>query len=85
MLDNEACEAHIEGITYKDNYEGNALAAMVSPGKLDIRYHKAFSDSRVRAIVNDLLDRPELCFFLPCRILYQWRDLGSVPQPEDSV
>ncbi len=30
------------GISYEDGYQGNALAAMLAPGKIEIRGHRIF-------------------------------------------
>ena len=43
------------GISYEDNYRGNAVAVMLSPGKIEIRYHAAFTDERVLKLVVHLL------------------------------
>lgn len=44
------------GISYEDNYKGNALAAMLGPGTIEIRYHEGFTDRRVARIVRSLLE-----------------------------
>jgi hypothetical protein len=67
--------AKSDGISYKDNYEGNALAAMLSPGKLDIRYHADFTDSRVREIIGKLVSDPDLSFMGSWAVFYQGRQL----------
>mgnify|MGYP001555754177 CR=1 FL=1 len=41
------------GICYKDDSLGNALAATIKPGRIDIRFHRAFPDQRVRCLVPD--------------------------------
>jgi len=63
------------GISYEDNYEGNALAAMLSPGKIEIRFHKGFSDERVTNMVRDLLGSPELALMSDWTVTYQGRAL----------
>ncbi len=40
------------GISYEDNYKGNALAALLSKGMIEIRYHREFPDGRVSAILD---------------------------------
>lgn len=65
-----------DGICYKDNYEGNALAAMLSPGKVDIRFHADFSDSRVRSTIGSLVSLPELTFMSSWSVFYQGRALS---------
>ncbi len=61
------------GISYKDNYEGNALAAMLTPGKIEIRYHNSFTDTAVTRIVTALLAQPELAFMKTWQVVYQGR------------
>ena len=60
-----------EGVCYKDNYEGNALAAMIYPGKIDVRYHKNFSGPRVKEILDALLRHEGLAFMRDWQILSQ--------------
>ena len=69
----------IEGISYKDNYEGNALAAMLAAGKVEIRYHQQFSDNRVASIMASLMEQPRLSFMKGWKVTYQGRVL-SVPK-----
>jgi len=64
------------GISYDDNYRGNALAAMLAPQKIEIRYHKKFSDQRVATIVSSLLAQAELSFMRGWQVLYQRRKLS---------
>ena len=63
------------GISYEDDYRGNALAAMLSSGKMEIRFHKAFSDQRVASIVNELAQQEELEFITNWNVFYQGRRL----------
>ena len=42
------------GISYADDYKGNALAAMLAPGKIEVRYHKAFTDEDVARLLRAL-------------------------------
>lgn len=62
-------------ISYEDNYTGNALAAMLAPEPIDIRYHKEFSDARVTEIVRILLAEPGLAFMRDWQVTYQGRAL----------
>jgi hypothetical protein len=62
-----------EGISYEDNYKGDAMAAMLMPGLIEIRNHKAFADAEVARIVGRLLQRPELAFMAGWRVTYQGR------------
>lgn len=72
-------EAKAEGISYEDNYKGNALAAMLVPGKIEIRFHKAFSDSAVTDLVRTLLTDPRLSSMSGWQVTYQGRRLSTQP------
>lgn len=63
------------GIRYADDSAGNALAAMVMPGRIEFRFHNSFSDERVRQIIKDLLNRPDLAFAASFTVIYQGRVL----------
>jgi hypothetical protein len=70
------CDQKAEGILYEDNYKGNALAAMLAPGKVEIRYHKHFSDNRVASIMASLMEQPRLSFMKGWQVTYQGRLLS---------
>jgi hypothetical protein len=70
------CYQKAEGISYKDNYKGNALAAMLAPGKVEIRYHQQFSDNRVARIMASLMEQPRLSFMKGWKVTYQGRALS---------
>jgi hypothetical protein len=40
-------DAKAEGLSYEDDYKGNALAAMVLSGLIEIRYHASFTAGEV--------------------------------------
>ena len=63
------------GISYEDNYKGNALAAMLSPGKIEIRYHEQFTDHRVATVMASLMEEPQLSFMKGWQVTYQGRTL----------
>ncbi|GAB5406557.1 MAG: hypothetical protein Aurels2KO_47880 [Aureliella sp.] len=42
------------GLRYADDYSGNALAAMVYRGRIELRYHDSFSAERVASVVKKL-------------------------------
>ena len=48
------------GLSYEHDYKGNAMAVVVTRGRIEIRNHRDFSVARVATIVNDLLKHPEL-------------------------
>lgn len=49
-----------EGISYEDDYKGNALAAMLAPGRIEVRYHSGYSDAEVTRILRNLVALPQL-------------------------
>lgn len=63
------------GISYADNYKGDALAAMLAPGKIEVRFHEAFSDQEVAAIIRSLANQPGLAFIAGWVATYQGRPL----------
>ena len=44
-----------EGISYDDGPTGNALAAVISPGQVDIRNHPGFVAETVKRILEEIL------------------------------
>lgn len=65
------------GIQYKDNYKGNALAAMLAPGKIEIRFHRDYSDTKVATIIAELKRQPDLDFMVSWNATYQGRPLDQ--------
>lgn len=63
------------GIHYADDSQGNALAAMVKPGRIEFRFHRDFSDDRVRNLAIRMLALPELEFARGFAVTYQGRTL----------
>ncbi|MEP3482407.1 MAG: hypothetical protein ABJZ55_24410 [Fuerstiella sp.] len=66
-------DATQSGIKYADDSRGNALAAMVKPGRIEFRFHRGFSDDRVRQLAHRMLALPELQFAIGATITYQAR------------
>jgi hypothetical protein len=66
----------VHGLNYEDDSKGNALAAMVSPGRIEFRFHRAFSDARVRQIGMEIVKHPDLAFARNFQITYQGRPLS---------
>lgn len=62
-----------EGVSYEDDYRGNALAATITPGTIDVRFHERFSDDAVRAIFRSLLVLPDLDWASGYQVRYQGR------------
>ena len=63
------------GIKYQDNYKGNALAAMVSNGKIEVRYHREFSDAEVAEMLAGLLAIDSLSCLRGSTLTYQGRTI----------
>lgn len=38
----------LNGLSYEDDYLGNAVAGIATRERVEIRFHKAFSDERIR-------------------------------------
>jgi hypothetical protein len=76
-------EIKVQGLNYEDDSKGNALAAMMSPGRIDFRYHRAFSDERVKRIALAMLNHPDLRFAQEFQVTYQGRVLltGQFARP----
>lgn len=58
------------GLSYEDDYRGNALAATVTPRRIDFRRHLTFSADRVRQVVATMLELPEFGFASNFQITY---------------
>lgn len=63
------------GISYEDNYQGNALAAMIRPRRLEIRFHQSFSDEEIATLVRNLAKNEALAFMGSWAITYQARKI----------
>ena len=63
------------GIKYDDDSRGNALAAMVKPGRIEFRFHGGFSDQRVKQLAERILALHELQFASDSTVTYQARTL----------
>lgn len=64
------------GVSYEDDYRGNALAATITPQRIDIRFHKDYSDDAVLAIFTRLLKAQEMSWARDYSIAYQGRTLS---------
>ncbi len=63
------------GLSYEDDYRGNAVAGIVMHDRVEIRYHKAFSDDRIRTIWRRVLSCPELAIARLGQLYYQGREI----------
>lgn len=69
----------VAGISYEDDYLGNAFAATITPGVVDVRYHKSYSDAAISRIFRALLAVPEMDWCTGFLVRYQGRELSIVP------
>lgn len=66
-------ETKVGGLSYEENYKGNALALVIKPGIIEIRFHDRFSDDRVGAIVKEVKSLEGLEFARNFKVTYQGR------------
>jgi hypothetical protein len=67
------------GISYEDDYRGNALAAVFDAHKFEIRWHRDFSADRVKQLIAELHKLPELAVLRGLSVTYQGKVLvGTV-------
>ena len=64
-----------DGLSYEDDYRGNAVAGLVMPERVEIRFHKDFSDERIRIIWRSVLSSPELAKTRLGQLYYQGREI----------
>jgi hypothetical protein len=69
-------DVKVHGLDYEDDSKGNALAAMMSPGRIEFRFHRAFSDARARKIGTEILNHPDSASARDFQITYQGRALS---------
>ena len=48
-----------EGLSYEDDYRGNAVAGLFVSGRAEIRFHAAFSEERIRNLWRQFIASPE--------------------------
>jgi len=68
-------DAGVCGLSYKDDSKGNALAGIMSPGRIEFRHHGRFSDERVKQIALAMMSLPGLSFARGFKVIYQGRIL----------
>jgi hypothetical protein len=68
-------DAGIQGLSYKDDSKGNALAGMMSPGLIEFRHHNQYSDERVKGFAFAMMNLPDLSFTREFKVIYQGRVL----------
>jgi hypothetical protein len=63
------------GLSYEDDYRGNAVAGLITPERVEVRFHSAFSDERIRGIWSRVLMIPEIAKAGLGRLHYQGREI----------
>jgi len=66
-----------DGISYEDDYNGNALAVVFDAHTFEIRWHREFSEDRVRALLHKLRGIVDLASLTAQRVTYQGRPIGE--------
>lgn len=69
-------EMKAPGISYDHDGRGNALAAMLMPGVIEVRFDARFNDDRVVGIMRKLLASPDLAVMKGWKVTYQGRRLA---------
>jgi hypothetical protein len=63
------------GLSYEDDYKGNAVAGMITGGRVEIRFHRHYSDERIRNIWRRVLASPQIAKTVHGRLYYQGREI----------
>jgi hypothetical protein len=69
-------DAKMPGLSYEDDYRGNAVAGLITQAHVEIRFHTAFSDERIRALWARVLMIPEIAKAGLGPLFYQGRLIG---------
>lgn len=64
-----------EGIVYREDHSGTAMAAMLRRGEIEIRFHRAYPDAHATRIVGDVLAHESLAVMRTWKVTYQGREL----------
>ena len=67
------------GVSYDHDERGNALAAMLKPGLVEIRFDSRFINDRVMGILRKLMASPELAALRGWKVTYKGKPLGTLP------
>src|ERR1022692_4554577 len=65
----------LHGISYEDDYKGNALAVIFDGQKFEIRWHPDFTETRVKLLLKDLWKHPELGALKELSVTYQGKPI----------
>jgi hypothetical protein len=69
-------EVKAPGLSYEDDYAGNAVAGIITPDHVELRYHKAFSDERIRDLWTKVSKVPAVAQAKLGRAYYQGREVS---------
>lgn len=64
------------GISYEDDYRGNALAAMLRPGTIEVRFHSAYGADEVGQMLDSLCSTPGLAVMKGWSVTYRGEPVG---------
>lgn len=70
------------GISYEDNYRGNAMAAVLKPDAIEVRYHRDFGDRDVATIIATLFECTALSAMRHASVTYQGRSIRTADERE---
>lgn len=65
----------MHGFSYEDDYKGNALAVIFDGQKFEIRWHRDFSEAKVKLLVMELWKHPELEALKEHPVTYQGKSI----------
>ena len=65
-------------ISYEDDYRGNAVAGLVTPDRIEIRFHRDYSDERIRTLWFQVRSAPELPNLESRKLYYQGREMRHI-------
>jgi hypothetical protein len=74
-IDQQHSSMKMDGISYEDDYRGNALAAIVTPSKIEIRFHTHFSPELVITIIRSIKAQEEAALLRSSQVYYQGKRL----------
>jgi hypothetical protein len=69
-------DVKMPGLSYEDDYRGNAVAGLITRAHVEIRFHTAYSDERIRALWARVLQIPEIANAGLGSLHYQGRLMG---------
>jgi hypothetical protein len=69
-------DVKVQGLSYEDDYRGNAVAGIITQERVEVRFHKAFSDERIQGIWTRALMIPKIAEAKLGRLYYQGREIG---------